>query len=195
MVVLTPTQSEFQQPGWAAWLVMALGLLCAVAGVIVLAKPADSLATLAVIVGIFMLVDGIIEIALSLSRKTEGRGLVALVGVLNAVVGVALIRHPIGGVAAIALFIAIWLIAVGVVRFVAAFEDSERRMWNIAVAGIEVLAGIAILVDPNIGFATLALLVGLAFIFRGVAFFLLGWALHAAGHEPGAPAPHAGAPA
>jgi uncharacterized membrane protein HdeD (DUF308 family) len=193
MVVLTPTESEFQQPGWAAWLVMFLGALCAVAGIIVLAKPADSLETLAVIVGVFMLVDGIIEIALSLSRHTEGRGLVALVGVLNAVIGVLLIRHPIGGVAAVALLIGIWLVAIGVVRFISAF-GSGHVFWNLVIAVAEVVAGVVIMVDPVIGYATLALLVGLGFIVRGVLFFVLGWALHAAGApDTGAPAPTAGA--
>src|SRR4051794_25241781 len=163
-------------PSWAWWLMLVLGLICAAAGVIVLAQPGDSLTTLAVIVGIFMFIDGIIELALSLSRHTEQRGTVALVGALNAVIGIALVRHPVQGVLAIALLIGIWLVAIGVVRFVASFEDAGHRAWNIIVALIEVAAGVVILANPHIGYTTLALLVGISFIVRGCAMVALGWA-------------------
>jgi uncharacterized membrane protein HdeD (DUF308 family) len=58
-------------------------------------------------------------------RSTPNRGLVALFGVLTAIVWVLLIRHPIGGVTAVALLIGLWLIAIGVIRFVTAFEEYE----------------------------------------------------------------------
>jgi uncharacterized membrane protein HdeD (DUF308 family) len=162
---------------WGWWLVLLLGLLCIVAGVIVLFKPSDSLATLAVIAGIFILVDGIFEIAASFSRATLNRGMVAILGVLSVIVGVLLVRHPIAGVAAVALLIGIWLIAFGVVRLVAAFELPEGRTWNIIVAVVEILAGIVIVSSPDIGFATLAVLVGIGFIVKGIAMCALGWQL------------------
>ena len=46
--------------GW--WLLLLVGALSVVAGVILLFKPSDSLATLAVIAGIFLLLDGILEL-------------------------------------------------------------------------------------------------------------------------------------
>jgi uncharacterized membrane protein HdeD (DUF308 family) len=183
------TTSEDHAPGWARWLLMFLGALCVAAGVIVLAKPGDSLVTLAVIVGIFMLVDGCFEIGMSFSRRTESRGLVALLGVLNAVIGIVLIRHPFAGVAAIAILTGLWLVCFGVIRFISAFETHEHRVWNVVVAVVEVVAGVVILADPNIGFATLALLVGIAFIARGVALFAFGWMLHAASHAEAPPHP------
>lgn len=78
--------------GW--WLLLIVGVLSVVAGVIILFKPSESLPTLAVIAGIFLLLDGILELADSLFGGTRNRGLVALFGVLTAIVGVLLIRHP-----------------------------------------------------------------------------------------------------
>jgi uncharacterized membrane protein HdeD (DUF308 family) len=163
--------------GW--WMFMLVGVLSISAGVIILLKPSDSLATLAVVAGIFLLADGIIELAASLMHGTRNRGTLALLGALTAIVGVLLIRHPIGGVAAIALLIGIWLIAVGVVRIIAAFEVNANRGWNIFAGAVELLAGIVIVSDPNIGFATLALLVGLGFILNGMGMFAVGWSLRA----------------
>ena len=171
--------------GW--WLLLLVGLLSIVAGVIILLKPSDSLATLAVIAGIFLLLDGILELADSFMRSTSDRGLVALVGVLSAIVGVLLIRHPIGGVAAVALLIGIWLIAIGVIRFATAFAEYENRGWHALAGIVEVIAGVVIVANPDIGFGTLALLVGLGFIFNGIAMAILGWGMHGARQE--APSP------
>ena len=171
--------------GW--WLLALVGVLSIAAGIIILFKPSDSLATLAVIAGIFLLLDGILELAASLMHSTLNRGSLALLGVLTAIVGVLLIRHPIKGVAAVALLIGIWLIAIGVLRLIAAFDLDENRGWGIFAGAVELLAGIVIVSDPNIGFATLAVLAGIAFIFNGIGMFALGWSLHEVRHEVAAP--------
>ena len=155
-------------------------MLSLIAGVIVLAKPSNSLATLAVVAGIFVLIDGIVELCASLVGDTENRGLAALLGVLNLIVGVVLIRHPVGGVTFVVVMIGIWLIAMGAVRFVLSFETEGHRVWRIVVAVVEMIAGIVIISSPHIGFATLALLIGFAFIVNGVGMFLLGIAMHTA---------------
>ena len=59
---------------------LPLRVLSIAAGIIILLKPGDSLATLAVIAGIFLLVDGILELAASLMRGTQSRGSLALLG-------------------------------------------------------------------------------------------------------------------
>jgi uncharacterized membrane protein HdeD (DUF308 family) len=171
--------------GW--WLLALVGALSIAAGITILFKPGDSLATLAVIAGIFLLLDGIIELAASLMGATQSRGSLALLGALTAIVGVLLIRHPIQGIAAIALLIGIWLIAVGVIRIIAAFEVEEDRGWALFAGAVELLAGIVIVSDPNIGFATLALLAGIAFIFNGMGMFALGWSMHTVRREAGTP--------
>jgi uncharacterized membrane protein HdeD (DUF308 family) len=174
----TPFQSEVKvlTSGW--WLLLLVGLLSIAAGVVILFKPSDSLATLAVIVGILLLIDGIVELVDSLFRETRNRGMVALFGVITAVVGVLLIRHPVGGATFVALLIALWFIAVGVIRFATAFDEPRHRGWYALLGLVEMVAGIVIVANPNIGYATLAILVGIAFILNGFATAVLGWAMH-----------------
>jgi uncharacterized membrane protein HdeD (DUF308 family) len=169
------------------WLVAALGLLSLAAGVIVILKPSNSLKTLAVIVGIFVLLDGIAELILVFDRRTANRGLVAVLALLDLVVGILLIRHPITGVKAIALLLAIWLIAAGVVRLMMAFDTHGDRLGRFVVAAIEIVFGIVIVANPNIGFATLAVLVGLAFIVNGLGMIAFGLLLRAVHHQPPPP--------
>jgi uncharacterized membrane protein HdeD (DUF308 family) len=183
----TPYQAEVKALTWGWGLLLLVGLLSIAAGVIVLLKPGDSLETLAVVVGIFLLADGILELIGSLSRLTPNRGMVALFGVLTAVVGVLLIRHPIGGVAAVALLIGIWLIAVGVIRLATAFDEPQHRGWHAFAGALELIAGIVIVSTPGIGFATLAILVGIGFILNGVGMTVLGWGMRGLRREASSP--------
>jgi len=183
----TPYQAEVKEFTWGWWLVLLVGLLSVAAGVVILFKPSDSLATLAVIAGIFLLADGILELIASLSRSTPNRGMVTLFGVLTAVIGVLLIRHPIGGVAAVALLIGIWLIAVGVIRIATAFEEYEHRGWHAFAGALELIAGTVIVATPSIGFATLAILVGLGFILNGIGTTALGWGMRGLRREASRP--------
>jgi uncharacterized membrane protein HdeD (DUF308 family) len=173
----TPEQAQLRDITWGWWLVVLVGVLSIVAGVIVLAEPGGSLATLAVIAGIFLLLDGILELVASFMRSTTNRGLVALLGVLTAVIGVLLIRHPVGGVTAVALLIGIWLIAMGVIRFVTAFDEYRHRGWHALAGALELIAGIVIVANPNIGYTTLAILVGIGFIVNGIGLTALGWGI------------------
>jgi uncharacterized membrane protein HdeD (DUF308 family) len=177
-VSATANQSEeLREATWGWWLALAIGVIAIAAGVIVIAKPSDSLRTLAVILGIFVLIDGIFALAGALVGHIENRGMTAVLGTISVVVGVLLIRHPVGGVRAIALLIGIWLIAAGVIRLVGAFERPEHRLWRIVVALVLAIVGVAIVAEPHIGYATLALITGIGFICYGVGMLGVGWAL------------------
>jgi uncharacterized membrane protein HdeD (DUF308 family) len=167
----------FRAIKWAWWLLLLTGLLGIVAGVIVLAEPGISLATLAVVAGIFLLVDAIFEITAAILGGVPNRGLLVLLGVVTAIAGVILVRHPINGVVAIALLLGLWLIIIGFVRLMRVFDDSEGRGWNLLLSALEVIAGIVIVSSPGIGVATLALLVGISFIARGITMCMVAWML------------------
>jgi uncharacterized membrane protein HdeD (DUF308 family) len=160
------------------WLLALLGTLSVAAGVIVLVEPAISLITLAAVTGIFLLVDGIVEVSWSLFDSVENRGLIAVLGVVSAIAGVILIRHPVRSVVAIALLLGLWLIVAGVTRLIRAFGAPRREVSSMLLALLEIVAGIVIVSSPGIGVATLVLLVGISLIARGVALFAIGWVLH-----------------
>lgn len=160
------------------WFLPLLGALSVAAGVIVLVAPAISLVTLAVVGGIFLLADGIIEVSWSFFDAAENRGLIAVLGVVSAIAGVVLIRHPVRSVVAIALLLGLWLLVAGVTRLIRAFGERRRGLWSVLLALLEMIAGIVIVSSPGIGVATLALLVGISLIARGVGLFMAGWLLH-----------------
>jgi uncharacterized membrane protein HdeD (DUF308 family) len=130
--------------------------------------------------GIFMLIDGIVELFRSLGNEVANRALAAIVGLLGVIVGIVLIRHPFHGVAAIGLLIGLWLVAAGVIRLVRAFVVSAHPLLQAAIALFEVIVGIVIVSDPKIGYTALAVITGICLIVNGAMYVLLGFAVRRA---------------
>ncbi|HEY1592655.1 MAG TPA: DUF308 domain-containing protein [Solirubrobacteraceae bacterium] len=169
-------------PSWAWWVTLLVGLLSLAAGIILVFKPSNSLATLAVIFGIFLLIDGIAELVASIAGRVDNRALAAILGVLGIVIGIVLIRHPFHGVTAIGLLIGIWLVAAGVVRFVRSLAVGTRPVLGVLIALLEIFVGIAVVANPHIGYATLAILTGIWLILSGIGTIALGVEIRRAAH-------------
>lgn len=174
------TEDEALRVAGLWWLIGLVGVASVVAGGILVAKPSHSLATLAVIFGIFLLLDGIVELIRSFGHEVENRGLAAIIGVLGVIVGVVLIRHPTHAISLIGLIIGIWLVAAGVLRLVGAIVVPGRRVWRLAIAILETAVGIVVVSDPHIGYATLAILLGIWLILNGIGTIIIAFALRAA---------------
>lgn len=178
----TPEEEELEL-GRFWWLIALVGVLSVVAGGILVAKPSHSLATLAVIVGVFLLIDGIATLIAALVGGSENRALGAIVGLLGIVIGIILIRHPTHAVSAIGLVIGIWLVAAGAIRLFRAVVSSAHPVIQILIALLECGVGIAVVSDPHIGYATLAILVGIWLILNGIGTIVAAFAIRSARSE------------
>jgi len=159
------------------WLLVLFGVVVLGVGVFFVVSPHETLTTFTVIAGILLLLDGVLAIVASIFGRGEGRGLLALVGALSAIAGLVLIKKPFDTLLVFVLIFGVWLIVAGVVRFVAAFSEAEGRTGNIVIALIDVIAGIVILSWPAPSLATLAVIIGIVLIFRGVLFIAAGFQL------------------
>jgi len=175
--------SADQRFGSLWWLVMLFGAAVLAVGVFFVASPHETLSVFTVIAGILLLVDGVLAIVASIFGRGEGRGLIALIGVLGAIAGLILIKKPFDTLIAFVVIFGVWLIVAGTVRFVAAFGEPEGRAGNIAIAVLDVIAGIVILSWPAPSLATLAVIIGIVLMFRGVLWMVAGWQLRGAAHE------------
>jgi uncharacterized membrane protein HdeD (DUF308 family) len=170
------------------WLVALFGLLTLGVGVFLIVSPHETLSTFTVIAGILLLVDGIIAIFRSVFGERENRGLLALVGVLSAIAGLVLIKKPFETLLVFALILGIWLIVAGVVRLMSAFALRAERGLNIFLAILDVIAGIVILSWPELSLSTLAVILGIILVLRGLLFTIAGWQLRGLGKALDAPA-------
>jgi uncharacterized membrane protein HdeD (DUF308 family) len=163
------------------WLVILFGIAVFGVGVFFVISPHETLTTFTVIAGILLLVDGVVAIVASIFGRGEGRGLLAMIGVLSAIAGLVLIKKPFGTLVVFVLIFGVWLIVAGVVRLVAAFGEPEGRGGNIAIAILDFIAGIVILSWPAPSLATLAVIIGIVLVVRGILWIVAGWELRGLG--------------
>ena len=179
-------RTDEASPYWV-WLVS--GLVTVGVGVLVLAEPGKSLKALAVITGIYLLLDSALAFVNALGHGNEGRELSAIHGVASLVLGLLLVRHPVESLTAISLFIGFWLLTIGCIRFVAAFRNDEHRAVLAGVAAVQAIAGVVIISSPHIAYGTLALITGIALVLQGALMLVLGWSLRGRAPEAASPAP------
>jgi uncharacterized membrane protein HdeD (DUF308 family) len=165
------------------WLFVIYGLAALAIGVFFVASPHETLSVFTVIAGIVLLVDGVIAVVRAIAGEPENRGLLALVGVISVVVGLVLIEKPFQSLTVLVLVLGIWFVIVGVIRFVAAFAERADRLANVLLALLDLVIGIVIISWPEIGLATIAVIVGIGLIIRGGLFMVAGFELRAAPRE------------
>ena len=109
------------------WLPVLFGVVTFGVGVFFVLSPHETLSTFTVIAGIFLLIDGLLALFGSVFGKGEGRGLLALIGVLSAIAGLVLIKKPFDTLVVFTLIVGVWFVVDGVVRFVDALASHEWR--------------------------------------------------------------------
>jgi uncharacterized membrane protein HdeD (DUF308 family) len=175
---MAASRSEAQQAIKGVWYGLLLfGLLTLGLGVFLIVEPNETIKVLTVIVGIFLLVDGVLAIISSLVSAGDGRAMLAFVGALSAIAGIVLIKKPFETLVVFALIVGVWFVVAGVVRFVAAFAVPEGRAGFFFVAVIDVIAGIVILSWPELTLSTLAVIIGIVLVIRGALLVYGAWHL------------------
>lgn len=125
---------------WGSGLLGALiGLLGVAAGVILLARPLMGLATLALLLAAYFLVDGICEIAVAFKMKPEsGWGWMLFGGIVAVLLGIMIWRQwPVSGAWAIGVLVGVHMLLAGFAlivlgsgarRITSAIEDTAEEV-------------------------------------------------------------------
>jgi len=129
----------------------------------------------------------------NVNRAGEGTNttLRIVVGVAGVIAGVIVIRHPQGALLALVLAVGVWLILSGLVDLMGAIVvTGEHRALRVLGGLADVVIGILILALPKISLTTLAVLIGIGFIIRGLVLIAGGWRLRGErSHSEPAPTP------
>src|ERR1700756_4535136 len=124
-----PGVSELEAPGRSWWIALLLGLISVAVGILALAYPGETLATIAIIFGIYLLVAALVSLVLAFGEGERSRGPLLLATAVAGIAGLLVIRHPGGSVQLVALAFGIYLVVVGIMRLFATPYASEGRGW------------------------------------------------------------------
>lgn len=110
-----------------------LGVLSIIIGLWAVRHAVLTLIALIVFLGIFWVINGLIEIFAALShRDMPDRGWSVLMGVLSAIAGIIVLAYPGLTLVGLAVILGIWLLVFGILEIVAAFR--LRRLVDTGVA-------------------------------------------------------------
>jgi uncharacterized membrane protein HdeD (DUF308 family) len=178
-----PDTIETAARAW--WLGLVVGLISLVGGIVIVAYPGPTLTVIALLVGIELLIGGVFLIVAAFGQPAGSRVAGVLAGALAMIAGVIVLRHPGGSVLVVALAVGIYLILAGVLRLVGAAEASGGRGWLVLGALVDLAFGILIVAWPEFGITTLAIVLGIVLIVRGLSLVALAFVLRAFGHDLG----------
>jgi uncharacterized membrane protein HdeD (DUF308 family) len=178
-----PGVAELEAAGRSWWIALLLGLISIGVGILALAYPGETLATIAIIFGIYLLVAALVQLVLAFGDSERSRGALLLGAAVAAVAGLLVIRHPGGSVQLVALAFGIYLVLMGILRLFAVAYAVGGRGWLVLWGVVDLAAGILIVAWPQFGVATLAVVVSIVLLVRGVVMCALAFALRSAAHE------------
>lgn len=179
---VTEVEVSGKQPSiW--WIPVLMGLIALGVGVFFVVKNDSTLKTVTVILGIFLLVQAVVEILVAIFGKGEGRGALALVAVVTAIAGLLLIKKPFETLTVLVLILGIVFVVAGIARFADAVTSKEGRGGNLLVCVVDIAVGVVILAWPDLTLTTIAIIIGIALIIRGLLMIVFGFQLRSAEKE------------
>ncbi|MYM18876.1 hypothetical protein GSY69_02480 [Brevibacterium sp. 5221] len=166
-------------------LLFVQGAAALVLGVLVIIWPVNATLIFAILMGAWLLVDGVVSALTWAARPRGARSGVALArAIFGIVAGLVIVAVPAAG-----MLVVVWIVAF-VMLLLGAFQlagcgtlraAGVRYWWMMLITGIlSVLAAVGILLFPVTGAAVFAWIVGVAMIVEGIAAFLIGSQLNRA---------------
>jgi uncharacterized membrane protein HdeD (DUF308 family) len=163
----------------AWWALVLRGLLALTLGIFILWRPMDSIASFALVIAIYALFSGIVQIvhALDLRAVFDRWWILLLSGLVSTIFGIAAIYYyPTLSLAFAVVWAAWWLFLSGGIAIYAAIV--ERRMgvswgWTMAFGILSIVAGVFAFMSPPVTLAAIMGLIAGFAIISGV-FLLIG---------------------
>jgi uncharacterized membrane protein HdeD (DUF308 family) len=160
---VAPSEAEDATHPLSAWLGLR-GVVSLVFGIVVLLWPDVTVLALALVFAAYVVVDGIGMVVTGLGGVRDGsrRWWYVLAGVVGIVAGVIAALWPAITALALVVLVGAWAVVTGAMEIAAAVR--ARRLpgrWVLAGAGvISLIAGVIILVRPDVGAIALATVLG-----------------------------------
>ena len=163
--------------GWS----VALAVLMILAGMLAIISPLIAGVVIVYVVAWTAIFNGVAQLVYAFRAHTGGRMILEiLLGLLYIVAGVFILLHPGGGLLALTLVIACFLLVYGVFALVLAFQLKPHSGWGWVLfdAIVTILLGVLIWAHwPMNSEWVVGTLVGISFIASGVSRLMLSLAV------------------
>jgi uncharacterized membrane protein HdeD (DUF308 family) len=177
-----PASAETLLRAW--WVPLLTGVLNLIAALVVLIEPHNSLKAIAVVLGIYLVIGGIMLGVAGLVRADGTRGWWAFaLGALAVIAGIFVILRPGSAVHGVRIVFGIYLLLAGGAHLGIAAIAVGNRTGEVLRGALDLIGGLVFLFAPKLGLAALALFVGIYLLIRGVLDITLAVELRRGLHD------------
>jgi uncharacterized membrane protein HdeD (DUF308 family) len=156
---------------WQA--VLLIGVSAVLLGVLALAWPGATLVVLGVLFGIYLVVSGVLQIAVAFATYAEAplRVLAFISGALSIMLGVFCFRSAFESILLLAVWIGVAWLFRGIALAAAAASDAAMpaRGWQLFAGIVGMLAGLVVLASPFSSIGILTVFAGVWLLVTGIA--------------------------
>lgn len=177
--ILSSAQSTVKH--W--WISLLLGILYIIAGVWVFQTPLVSYVSLSIVFSVFIFVSGISQIVFSISsrKEMEGWGWYLSGGILDLIIGMLLITHPLMTMAILPFYVGFWLLFQGFMAIGLSFQIKTFGIlswgWLLFLGILTLLFSFLLLANPIFAGLSIVYLTAMAFITAGIFRIFLAFGL------------------
>jgi uncharacterized membrane protein HdeD (DUF308 family) len=159
------------------WVVLVVGIIFLGFGIVMLFNVAAGATAIAIIVGAFLIFDGLVEM-ISGGRRNHSRGWAIVLGILLVIGGIIVIAWPGVTFLVIAIVWGLTLLVGGIVRSIAAATLRGYAWgWLVVLGILEAILGILMLAWPDVTAYVILLLIGIYSIVAGILQIVLSFQL------------------
>jgi uncharacterized membrane protein HdeD (DUF308 family) len=176
-------------------LVLALGILTVGLGIVLSVWPKATLGLLAVLVSLQLMLSGLVSLVSAVGSRTldrSAKALVGLSGIIAVLLSLVLLRAPQQTLVVVSLLVGVWWVFKGLVDVVRALADGSRSgtpwVWNLAVGGLTAIVGAVVVLNPQMSFGVLLVIVEVWLFGYGFLTIVAAFGMRAAAARP-EPAP------
>ena len=161
------------------WTLVVRGVIAIIFGILAFVWPGFTLATLVILFGAYILVDGIFAIVGAIGGwgERDDHWLLLLEGLLGVGIGIMTFRAPAITTTLLLMFIAAWALATGVLEVIAAIrlrKEIEGEWWLILSGITSIVFAILLMIFPDAGALGLLWLIAIYAIVFGVTMIIAG---------------------
>lgn len=165
------------------WISLLIGILYVIAGIWVFQTPLTSYVSLSIIFSVFIFVSGISQIVFSVSNRNEmqGWGWYLASGILDLIIGILLITHPLMTMAILPFYVGFWLLFQGFMAIGLSFQFKSVGIpswgWLLFLGTLTLIFSFLLLANPVFAGLSIVYMTAMAFVTAGIFRMFLAFDL------------------
>ncbi|MCE4964067.1 HdeD family acid-resistance protein [Staphylococcus haemolyticus] len=168
-----------QNKGKLKWSSLIMGTLLLIVAVIIFSYPVKNFYTLTWLIGLFILINGVIQLLFRRAARAlagSSSGLIVVIGIIDIIFGLLVIFN-VGASSTFFIFMfAAWFIVSSVIGLMTISKQSRLKGLSIIVNALGLLLGIILLFNPMMGMILVSTMIAITFAILGVTYVIDGLA-------------------